>query len=353
MEHALSVELDEARGLFAAGDDKKAIAALGRLESTLHSRMIDGTLDRTNKDDADGIVALALSIRGRNDGGIRRKAASLVVDAQGYLELIARRPVPVPGALSDRRVPVQRADQQKLIESLVRRAGIVEPAPIGAGTFAGEAIVILHGHHESSLDLFDQHGKQIGSAERSRGRYSRDGYQYRYELLGIEPGFTVTDISKGRFVSIPKDFTIVGVDGSQIASARRGSVERRSRSSHDVPREQPWKSFVFERGRETLATLREMPRKEFRRTRPRPSPSNPIESFRMRSDRLFGSQLFHLEDQSSRQAARITYLPGAGVGYILELQPDVPELLSTISVAACLIADNAFVSPGGNGGGGS
>ena len=195
-------------------------------------------------------------------------------------------------------------------------------------------------------------------SSRSRGRYSRDGYQYRYELLGIEPGFTVTDISKGRFVSIPKDFTIVGVDGSQIASVRRGSVERRSRSSHDVPREQPWKSFVFERGRETLATLREMPRKEFRRTRPRPSPSNPIESFRMRSDRLFGSQLFHLEDQSSRQAARIHDLfPGAGVGYILlclELQPDVPaELPSTISVAACLIADNAFVSPGGNGGGGS
>ena len=160
------LSLTKAGGLFAAGDDKKAIAALGRLESTLHSRMIDGTLDRTNKDDADGIVALALSIRGRNDGGIRRKAASLVVDAQGYLELIARRPVPVPGALSDRRVPVQRADQQKLIESLVlQEAAAAHPGPIGAAFFRGEAIVILHGHHESSLDLFDQHGKQIGSAE--------------------------------------------------------------------------------------------------------------------------------------------------------------------------------------------
>jgi hypothetical protein len=64
----------------------------------------------------------------------------------------------------------------------------------------------------------------------------------------------------------------------------------------------------------------------------------------------FAAGLFYVEDQSSRQAARITYLPASGVGYVLELQPDTQELLAAIAVAACLIVDNAFVSPGGGGG---
>jgi hypothetical protein len=57
-----------------------------------------------------------------------------------------------------------------------------------------------------------------------------------------------------------------------------------------------------------------------------------------------------VEDHSGRLSARITYLSTSGVGYVLELQPDTPELLSTIAVAACLIANNAFVSESGGGG---
>jgi hypothetical protein len=247
---------------------------------------------------------------------------------------------------------VDRMDKQKLIRSLVRRAGIAEPPPLETSTFAGEPLLVLHGHHESSLGIFDQQGQQIGTAERSRGRYSRDGYRYRYELVGIQPRFSVTDISQGRLVSIPKLFTIVGADGSQIAFARRGTETSRNRSSQDAQRQPPWERFVFERDGETIATLRKMPRKEFRRTRPSVSTSSPIESLRTRYDRFFSSQLFYLDDQASRQAARITYLPGSGVGYVVELQPDTPEPLPALAVVACLIADNAFGSPGGNGGGG-
>ena len=60
-------------------------------------------------------------------------------------------------------------------------------------------------------------------------------------------------------------------------------------------------------------------------------------------DRFLSSQLFYLEDQSDRQVARITYVSGSGVGYVLDLRPGAPEVLSTIAVAACIIADNAFV----------
>lgn len=239
---------------------------------------------------------------------------------------------------------VKRMDKQKRIRSLVTRAGAVESPLGGAETFTSELILVLQGGHESSLDIFNQHGHQIGAADRSRGQYSRDGYQYRYELRDSEPRFLITDISKGRWVSVPKDYTITGADGADIASGSRGTASSRPRSAGKA-RRAPWDTFVFERNGEKIATLCKTPRKELRRARPRTPASNPIASLRRLYDRSFSSQLFYVEDQFNQEIARITYLSGFGVAYVLELQPGTSELLSTIAVAACVIADNAFISP--------
>ena len=109
---------------------------------------------------------------------------------------------------------------------------------------------------------------------------------------------------------------------------------------------------MFKVNGEPIASIWKTPRKELRSTQPPSRGSNPIGSARRVYDRFLSSQLFYLEDQSDRQVARITYVSGSGVGYVLDLRPGAPEVLSTIAVAACIIADNAFVSPpSGNGGG--
>jgi len=108
--------------------------------------------------------------------------------------------------------------KEKVVQSRLRRAGVIELAPGEAGTLAGESTLVLRGGYRSTLEIFNPHGQQIGTAKRSRGRYSGDGYQYRYELLGLRPRFILTDISKGRFVSIPEHFTVEEVDGAHIAS---------------------------------------------------------------------------------------------------------------------------------------
>lgn len=236
-------------------------------------------------------------------------------------------------------------DKQKLIRNLVERAGVVEPLPDSVAASASAAILVFHGAHESSLDIFNQHGQEIGTAKRSRGRYSRDGYQYRYEVLGVHARFILTDVSKGRWISVPRDFTIAGIDGSAIASAHRYTSEGQPLLTRGDRPFSSWESFAFERDRETIGSLWKTPRKELRRARARGPASNPIGSLRPLYDRSFSSQLFYVEDQSGRQVARITYLSRSGVGYVLELTPGTLELLSTIAVAACIIADNAFISP--------
>jgi hypothetical protein len=239
-------------------------------------------------------------------------------------------------------------NNEKWVRSLLRRAGIVEPAPGGTGALASEPTLVLRGGYQSTLKIFNCAGQQIGTAERTRGRYSRDGYQYRYELLGLEPSFTLTDISKGRFVSLPQELTIARGDGSHVASAHRGTtvVDRGARES----RRPPWESFVFERDAETIATLLKMPRKELRQSRPRPSTSNPVILLQQIYDRFVSDRLFYVLDPSDRQVARITYLPGPN-GYVVEQEPTAPEPLPTITVAACIIVNNAFASAGDGGGG--
>ena len=207
--------------------------------------------------------------------------------------------------------------------------------------------MVLRGKRQSNLEIFNRHGRQIGAAKRSRGRYSRDGYRYRYELLGLRPRFILTDVSKGRFVSVPEHLTLTGVDTSRV-SAYRGTAVADS-AIRQTPR-LPSDSFVFERNGEVIATLLKMPRKELRQVRPRARASNPIALLQQLDDRFFSGQLFYVMDPSNRQVARITYLP-VGQGYVLEQQPGTQDLLRTIAVAACIIVNNAFASARNGGAG--
>src|SRR5690242_13859148 len=92
-------------------------------------------------------------------------------------------------------------DNEKLerrIRTLLSRAGVVEPLPGGQGTLVSEPILVFDGSNHSSFDVFNQYGHPVGNANRIDGRYSRDGYQYRYEVRDTQLRFTITDVSKGR-----------------------------------------------------------------------------------------------------------------------------------------------------------
>ena len=102
---------------------------------------------------------------------------------------------------------------------------------------------------------------------------------------------------------------------------------------------------VFLRDGEPIAGLRKMPSEELRRTRPRDSGSSPLRKFR---DWFADENLFYLDDQSGRLAARIT----RSGGYVIELQAGTSEPLASIAVAAC-IANYGFVKESGGGGGGA
>jgi hypothetical protein len=239
---------------------------------------------------------------------------------------------------------------EKRILALVSRAGVVEPLPGGQGTLASEPILVLYGKNKSGFEVFDQYGHAVGNAERIRGHYSRDGYQYRYVVRDTQPRFTLTDISKGRGASTPESFVLAAPDGSHIASAHRPTRLAPERVLAEALTE--YESFVFEHHNETLGTFHKTSRKERRRVQARPAASSRL----VRFWQLLGSKLFHVEDRSNRHVATITYFPasiGSWVGYVLELQRGAQERFSTIAIAACIIADNAFVDTGGGGGGGA
>ena len=164
-----------------------------------------------------GWIELRQSRRPPADG-LGRTAVEFPRDRRQLDAKVVRRSARLPGA----RV-VTRMDKQKLILSLVSRAGVPEQPPDAPVTSSSQTILVLQGAHKSSLDIFDQHGNRMGAANRSRGRYSRDACQIAYEVLGVEPRFVLTDISKGRWISVHRDFTIAGVDGSHIAAAHRYS----------------------------------------------------------------------------------------------------------------------------------
>jgi hypothetical protein len=123
------------------------------------------------------------------------------------------------------------------IQELVTRAGVVEPVSGGQRTLASEPIRVFYGTNKSSFEIFDQYGHAVGNAKRIPSRYSRDGYQYRYELGDTEPRFTITDISKGRWVSILKSFAIAGP--RRFAHCFRRSPKKSSKETARTPKLSP------------------------------------------------------------------------------------------------------------------
>jgi hypothetical protein len=90
----VSAELDKARALIEVGKDKRALWVLNQGVPRA----------RTKKDEAQALLELALVIRDRNGGRVRRDAESVVGRAEAYLDRIANPPVAQLAALYGCRV---------------------------------------------------------------------------------------------------------------------------------------------------------------------------------------------------------------------------------------------------------
>jgi hypothetical protein len=215
------------------------------------------------------------------------------------------------------------------VRRLLPRAGIHEPLTGGHGTLETERLLVFCGRWRSSLDIFDQHGRAIGTAERTRTRYKDVGYHCRYELRDTAVVLELRDTTKRRFPARDYTFSIVSGDGAQVATARR-------QSGH---------TYSFARGDEPIATLRQRPRRERLRGRPVAGAPPVAERLHGALDRLT-SRTFDLEDSYNQHVARIEYLRSdylaQGVNYVVELG-SVREPLRSIALVACLVVDNRVI----------
>jgi hypothetical protein len=215
------------------------------------------------------------------------------------------------------------------VRRLLSRAGIHEPLTGGHGTLATEPLLVFSGHWRSSLDIFDQYARQIGTAERTKTRYKDVGHHCRYELRDTAVVAELRDTTKRRFPSRDYTFSVFSGDGAEVASARRQSGN----------------TYSFARGDQPIATLRQRRRRE--RLRRRPVAGAPPVTERLHGvlDRLT-SRTFDLEDTYDQHVARIEYLRSdylaQGVNYVVDLG-SVREPLRSIALVACLVVDNRVI----------
>jgi hypothetical protein len=226
-------------------------------------------------------------------------------------------------------VPEDSGSEREDVRRLLVRAGIHEPLTGGRGTLATEPLLVFRGRWRSSLEIFDQQGRAIATAERTRTRYKDVGHHCRYELRDTAVVAELLDTTKRRFRPREHSFSIFSGDGTGVATARR----------------QNGNTFSFARGDQQIATLRQRPRRE--RLRGRPVAGAPRLGERVRGilDRVT-SRTFDLEDAYDQRVARIEYLRSdyfaQGVGYVVELGA-VREPLRSIALVACLVIDNRVI----------
>jgi len=211
-----------------------------------------------------------------------------------------------------------------------------------------ERVLVFRGSMHSSLRIYDQRGRQIGAAEREKGRQRKVGYRYRYQLNDAVPRCEVVDVSRrfgydasrGFFSTKGEAFVISTPDGFQLAKAS-WREKYNSVSEH----------VVFEQEGTAVATLSRVPRTELRRSRAPLPTSNPIKRIQQLHDRHLSGQLYYLLDQDNVRVARITSLR-LRVRLVLEIEPLVNERIRLIALAACVIADNTLIrgQTGGTGG---
>ena len=209
---------------------------------------------------------------------------------------------------------------------------------VGDQTLVTEEVLVFRGPAFGSLRIYDQRGREIGGAERERGRQRKVGYRYRYQVNDAVPRCEVVEISLGLgfdaargLYAKGREFVISAPDEGHLAKAIWR--EKNNRASEHV---------VFVRGGVQVATLRRQPRKEFRQSRPPLPTSNPIERIQQRHDRYVSRQLYYLLDHDNVRVARIASFR-TRVRLVLEIEPRVDERIRLIALAACIIADNTLI----------
>jgi hypothetical protein len=80
------------------------------------------------------------------------------------------------------------------------RAGIVEPEPKGKGTLTTEPLLVFRGSPNSDVQLYDQRGRSVGEAARTRDRYSAVGYHHHYDLRDRRLRCILRDTTRGRLL---------------------------------------------------------------------------------------------------------------------------------------------------------
>lgn len=220
--------------------------------------------------------------------------------------------------------------RRKVLE-LTSRAGIIEPKEQGSGTLATEPILVFRGPSKSSLKIFDQYGNQIGSA-------SRDGTEYT--LCDAEPRCIVAETKRPQGPEY--QFSVRSPEGAQIGTISQEKVRMRDLVGRN-DRTIELRPRITCDGR-TIAMIERRPRKPVidRRAPPRTL----IARVHYLLDR-FSCQRLAIEDEPGHEAARITYVRPSffrnHVSYVLDFQPGTHEAMRTMSMAACLVADNRIV----------
>jgi hypothetical protein len=245
------------------------------------------------------------------------------------------------------------ASSKRKVDELMARAGIIEPPRRGGRRLATEQVVVFRGPHQSDLGVFDQDGRRIGAARRSR-----EGY----ELSDAEPICTVrggeTTWSGHYF-----EFSVLSSDGTVVGTVAR---EKRQKPPSEpslrdilwatppstmgfndapavpIPTTRTPDALLKDRDDNVIGSIWARPRREV--TRHRRSAADLITRIHYVLDSSSCSR-YSIEDEPGHEAARLTYVRPSfwrnHVSFVLEIQPDVSDPLRTLVFAAPIVVDNS------------
>jgi hypothetical protein len=223
-----------------------------------------------------------------------------------------------------------RSDEDR-IRGLLSRAGVAERETRPTGVLSTEPVLVFRGNWQETLRIYNQNGRQIGEARRIKDRYSKVGHRYHYDLWDTELRCVLRDVTRRRYGadSLTHAFAVLGADAAEI-----GTITR-SGSSDD--------SCVVAIGGRSVATARRVPRRAVMSDRK--SSATPITLTRRAKQLIDGvtSMVWRVEDEPGHSVVRLTYLPGRGVAYVLEMEPRLDEQFRTIALTLCIVADNTII----------
>jgi hypothetical protein len=317
-------DLDDARELFAAGDDKKALRALRRVEAACAVE--------PSKTDAQGLLEVASAIRDRTQGRLSSDAARLVGYASEHLR---RANIQADRPTRPRGVPAKREPPER-IRKLLTRVGVRTEPTSASRTLIDQPVLVLSGQWRQSLGIYDQRGREIGDAIRiNDDAYSKVGYWRHYELRDSQPRGVLRDVTPGRFWSGAKfKFSVLDAHEVEIAT-----ISRSGSASLDITADGQLIAAVRRvRGEEA--------RQETARTR-----QKEIGRLTRILDWLRSGMVWSVEDERGYTLARITYISRSSrVAYVVTIEPETAERLRVIALTACLVIDDKITDRGSGGG---